>query len=471
MGAPHGGRLFGTDGVRGLANGELTAELALGLSVAAAAVLPAQDGAAPHGAEQHSSPERTAGARPTAVVGRDPRASGEFLSAAVVAGLASAGVDVVDVGVVPTPAVAHLTAELGATFGVMLSASHNPMPDNGIKFFARGGQKLADELEDAIAARYAAGEPVEGRPTGAAVGRVRLAPEGLERYVAHVVSAAPHRLDGLRVVVDAAHGAASVAAPEVLRRLGADVVAIGAQPDGLNINDGCGSTHLEPLRAAVLAHGADVGIAHDGDADRCLAVDAEGRDVDGDQILAVLALALRDEGRLAHDTVVATVMANLGFRLALQEQGLEVVETKVGDRYVLEAMRAGGFSLGGEQSGHVVLADSATTGDGVLTAVHLLGRMAATGRPLAELAAVMQRLPQVLLNVSGVDKSRVELDDQVSAAVSAAERELGSTGRVLLRPSGTEPVVRVMVEAPSADQAQGVADRLAGVVRSALALV
>ena len=467
VGAPQsGGRLFGTDGVRGLANGDLTAELALGLAVAAALVLPGHGTSATRRAVAGGGLAE----RPTAVVGRDPRASGEFLSAAVIAGIASAGVDVLDVGVIPTPAVAHLTAEFDADFGVMLSASHNPMADNGIKFFARGGHKLPDDLEDAIAARYFDGELTRSRPTGADVGRVRSVSDGPEHYVRHLVQSAPSRLDGLTVVVDCAHGAASETAPEVLRRLGAEVVVIGAEPDGLNINDGYGSTHLEPLRAAVLAHSADAGIAHDGDADRCLAVDASGEVVDGDQILAVLALGLRDAGRLAHDTVVSTVMANLGFRLALQAEGLRVVETAVGDRYVLEAMRVGGFVLGGEQSGHVVLSESATTGDGLLTAVHLLGRVAATKTPLAELAAVMQRLPQVLLNVSGVDKSRVEQDAEVRDAVAAAERELGDHGRVLLRPSGTEPVVRVMVEAPTADQAREVADRLAGVVRAALVL-
>ncbi|RZS90365.1 phosphoglucosamine mutase [Motilibacter rhizosphaerae] len=451
-----GTRLFGTDGVRGLANGVLTAELALGLSVAAAHVLPA----------------RAPGRRPTAVVGRDPRASGEFLAAAVVAGLASAGVDVLDAGVVPTPAVAFLTAELSADFGVMLSASHNPMPDNGIKFFAAGGRKLADELEDAVEADYRArlAGAQAPRPTGADVGRVRLLEDALERYVAHLVASAPARLDGLKVVVDCAHGAAYAAAPEALRRLGAEVVTVGAEPDGLNINDGCGSTHLEPLRAAVREHGADAGIAHDGDADRCLAVDADGEVVDGDQILAVLALALRDAGELAADVVVTTVMANLGFKIAMAREGLRVVETRVGDRYVLEAMREGGFVLGGEQSGHVVLASAATTGDGVLTAVHLLGRMARTGEPLAKLAAVVDRLPQVLVNVDGVDKARAGSDAELQAAVAAAEAELGERGRVLLRPSGTEPLVRVMVEAPTTAQAQAVADRLAGVVRERLAL-
>jgi phosphoglucosamine mutase len=446
-------RLFGTDGVRGLANRDLTAELALDLSVAAAHVL--------------GEAGEFAGHRPVAVVGRDPRASGEFLEAAVVAGLASAGVDVCRAGVLPTPAIAYLTAALGADLGVMLSASHNPMPDNGIKFFAKGGHKLDDVVEDAVEARLR--EPWQ-RPTGADVGRVRDYTEAFEEYVSHVVGSAPHRLDGLRVVVDCAHGAAFRAAPETLRRLGADVIAAFAEPNGLNINDGCGSTHIDRLRELVTEHDADAGIAVDGDADRCLAVSADGELVDGDQILAVLALAMAEQRALRADTVVATVMSNEGFRLAMRAAGLAVVDTAVGDRYVLEAMKVGGYSLGGEQSGHVILLDHGTTGDGLLTGVQLLARVAATGKPLAELAAVVERLPQVLVNVPGVDKSRVATDTTVQAAVTAAERELGDTGRVLLRPSGTEPLVRVMVEAATVKRADAVARDLAATVRARLSL-
>jgi phosphoglucosamine mutase len=447
------GRFFGTDGVRGLANRDLTAELALDLSVAAAHVL--------------GDVGVFEGHRPVAVVGRDPRASGEFLSAAVVAGLASAGVDVVDVGVLPTPAVAFLTADLGADLGAVISASHNPMPDNGLKFLSRGGHKLADDLEDAIERRL---REDWQRPVGAAVGRVREDATLGDRYVEHLLRSLPHRLDGLRVVVDAAHGAAHRVAPEALRRAGAEVVAIGDQPDGLNINDGYGSTHLEKLQAAVRAHGADLGVALDGDADRCLAVDAAGDVVDGDQILAILALAMRESGHLRDDTAVVTVMSNLGFKLAMAREGVSVVETAVGDRYVLDAMKAGGFSLGGEQSGHVILLDHATTGDGTLTSLHLLARVAAVGKPLAELAAVMDRLPQVLVNVKGVDKARAGSCEPLQAAVAEAEAELGETGRVLLRPSGTEPLVRVMVEAPSQEEATAVADRLATVVEAELSL-
>ncbi|MEZ0065453.1 phosphoglucosamine mutase [Streptacidiphilus sp. MAP12-20] len=450
------GRLFGTDGVRGLANVDLTAEMALGLSVAAAHVL------GDLGAFE--------GHRPVAVVGRDPRASGEFLEAAVVAGLASSGVDVLRLGVLPTPAVAYLTEALGVDFGVMLSASHNPMPDNGIKFLAKGGFKLDDAIEDAIEAHYERfGGEEPSRPTGAAVGRVRDHEAGLDQYVAHLVSVLPNRLDGLRVVLDTAHGAASTASPEAFRRAGAEIVhVIGAEPDGLNINDGVGSTHLDPLRAAVVEHGADLGLAHDGDADRCLAVDHEGNEIDGDQILAILALALREAGVLAKDTVVATVMSNLGFKLAMQREGIDLIQTAVGDRYVLESMKEHGYTLGGEQSGHVILLDHATTGDGTLTGLMLAARVAATKQTLAELAAVMTRLPQVMINVKGVDKARAAQDEVLLEAVAEAEAELGDTGRVLLRPSGTEPLVRVMVEAADTEQAHSVCERLAEVVRQRL---
>lgn len=450
------GRLFGTDGVRGVANADLTAEMALGLSVAAAHVL-AEAGT-------------FEGHRPTAVVGRDPRASGEFLEAAVVAGLASAGVDVLSVGVLPTPAVAFLTGSLGADLGVMLSASHNAMPDNGIKFFARGGHKLADELEDRIESVYDEhrhGEPWE-RPTGAAVGRVRSYDEGFEEYVAHLLGVLPNRLDGLKIVLDEAHGAAASVSPEAFTRAGAEVITIGAEPDGLNINDGCGSTHLGKLKAAVIEHGAALGVAHDGDADRCLAVDHTGEEVDGDQILAVLALAMRERSELRSETVVATVMSNLGFKLAMEREGIALVQTAVGDRYVLEEMKERGFALGGEQSGHVIILDHATTGDGTLTGLLLAARVAETGRTLKDLVSVMERLPQVLINVPDVDKSRVKTSADLAAAVSEAERELGSTGRVLLRSSGTEPLVRVMVEAADIDQARSVAGRLADAVKSAL---
>ncbi len=447
------GRLFGTDGVRGLANKDITAELALDLAVAAAHVL-AEAGA-------------FAGHRPTAVVGRDPRASGEFLSAAVIAGLASCGVDVHDAGVLPTPAIAFLTGQLHADIGVMLSASHNPMPDNGIKFFAKGGHKLEDALEDRIEQRL---RTDWDRPVGDQVGRVRSLDDGAARYVAHLLSVLPDRLDGLKVVIDAAHGAASVVSPQAFRAAGAEVIVIGAEPDGLNINDGYGSTHLGMLQTAVVEHQADLGIAHDGDADRCLAVDHTGATIDGDQIMAILALAMRDRGALNADTLVTTVMSNLGMFQALEREGITVRTTAVGDRYVLEDMRAHDFSLGGEQSGHLIFLDHSTTGDGTLTGLMLAARVAATKQTLHALASVMTRMPQSLINVKGVDKDSVEVNALVQEAVRAQEAELAGCGRVLLRKSGTEPVVRVMVEAATQEQAHATAARLADVVKRELAL-
>ena len=532
------GQLFGTDGVRGAAGHELTAGLAMRLATAAAEVLTgagsastgcgsatgsgpaaeANGSAASSGsaaeADRHSAASDAADSdaggadagsarrgRPLAVVGRDPRASGEFLEAAVVAGLAASGVDVVRLGVIPTPGVAHLTAELGAQFGVVLSASHNPAPDNGIKFFARGGVKLPDAVEDAIEARLlrgddggTAGHPVDAKtvsqgsgnavsaasgPTGvpgAGFGRVSDARDQRERYLAHLLSTLPggasgparsrSPLAGLRVVVDCANGAAAEYAPELLRRAGADVIAIGSQPDGLNINEGCGSTHLSALSAAVVESGADAGVAHDGDADRCLAVDAAGQVLDGDQILAVLALALHAQGRLAADTVVATVMANLGFRHAMRSAGLTVVETPVGDRYLIAAMLDGGYVLGGEQSGHIIMLEHATTGDGMLTGLHLLAEAVRQDRSLADLAGVMTRYPQVLINVPGVDKAKVTALPALADAIASAKAELGDAGRVLVRPSGTEPAVRVMVEATDAAQAERLAGHLADTVKA-----
>jgi len=442
------GRLFGTDGVRGLANADLTPELSLSVARAAAGVLADRDGTS----------------RPVAVVGRDPRASGEMLEAAVVAGLTSAGAEVLLAGVVPTPALAHLTAETGADLGVMISASHNPMPDNGIKLFSRGGLKLPDAVEAAIEQTVLSGASAGHRPTGAGIGRVRALPDAAERYIQHLLSTVAEPLTGLRLVVDCAHGAAAATAPEVYRRAGAIVHAIGDEPDGWNINDGIGSTHLGPLVEAVRRQGADVGIAHDGDADRCLAVTAQGEVVDGDAILAVCALALQEQGRLKDDTVVATVMSNLGFHHTMRAAGITVHTTAVGDRYVLEALRERGLSLGGEQSGHLVFLDHATTGDGLLTGLALLSRMRATGASLAELASVVHRLPQTLINVPVTDRMAVSESHAVAEAVNAVEEELGDTGRVLLRPSGTEQLVRVMVEAPSQEQADAVAARLAEVV-------
>jgi phosphoglucosamine mutase len=443
-------RLFGTDGVRGLANADLSPELAMSIAIAAAHVLAEAD-------QSHA---------PLAVVGRDPRASGEMLEAAVVAGLASAGATVIRVGVLPTPAVAYLTAEANADLGVVLSASHNPMPDNGIKLFAAGGHKLSDEVEDKIEAAVA--QPANWRrPTGAGVGRVHDLLDGAEHYVKHLVGSAPHSLEGIRVVVDCANGAASDVAPEAYRSAGATVVVINADPDGHNINDGCGSEHLEALSLAVKEHEADLGIAHDGDADRCVAMTADGEVVDGDQIMAILALGMREAGTLTRDTLVATVMSNLGLRLAMRREGITLVETAVGDRYVLEALRAEGLAIGGEQSGHVVLPAFATTGDGILIGLHLMARMAATGRSLADLSGVVTKLPQVLINVRVADKRSACVSPSVLAVVAEAESSLGETGRVLLRPSGTESLVRVMVEALTAEIAESVAARIADEVRAA----
>ncbi|BDB40657.1 MULTISPECIES: phosphoglucosamine mutase [Mycobacterium] len=443
------GRLFGTDGVRGVANRELTAELALALGAAAARHLASSTGPG----------------RRVAVIGRDPRASGEMLEAAVIAGLTSQGVDALRVGVLPTPAVAYLTGAYDADFGVMISASHNPMPDNGIKIFGPGGHKLDDDTEDQIENLVAGGPGL--RPVGAGIGRVVDAQDAADRYLRHVGKASTSRLDGLTVVVDCAHGAASTAAPSAYRAAGARVIAINADPNGLNINDGCGSTHLESLRAAVTAHRADLGLAHDGDADRCLAVDADGVLVDGDTIMVVLALAMKEAGELASDTLVATVMSNLGLHLAMRAAGVTVRTTGVGDRYVLEELRAGDFSLGGEQSGHIVMPALGSTGDGIVTGLRLMTRMVQTGSSLATLASAMRTLPQVLINVEVADKAAAAAAPAVQSAVARAEAELGDTGRILLRPSGTEPLIRVMVEAADEEIAQRLAASVADAVSSA----
>jgi phosphoglucosamine mutase len=434
--------LFGTDGVRGVANVDLTAELALDLAVAAAHVL-GEVGA-------------ISKIRPKAIVGQDSRASGEFLEAAIVAGLASAGVDVYKVGVLPTPAIAHLVASSGADLGVMISASHNPMPDNGIKFFAKGGGKLDDALELAIENRL--NEPWD-RPIGRDVGRVIVDESAAERYIYHLLSSLSVNLSGIKVVVDCANGAASEVAPEVYARAGAEVIAISNQPNGLNINENCGSTHLENLIAEVKKQGADLGIAHDGDADRCLAIDADGNLVDGDYILAILAKEWRVQ------TVVGTVMTNLGFIKAMTENGIAFEKTPVGDRYVLENMLTNGHKLGGEQSGHIIMRDFANTGDGLLTALQLMSVMAKSKKSLKELAKIMVRFPQVLINVDGVNKANLITSKAIAAAIGDNESKLGANGRILLRASGTEPLVRVMVEAESEVVAGEIAQKLATLVR------
>src|SRR6476659_4423295 len=452
-------RLFGTDGVRGVAGDELTASLALNLSVAAGAVL---------GRAEAGQGDAGHGRRPVAVVGRDPRASGECLEAAVVAGLASAGVDVLRLGVIPTPGVAYLAGALNTSFGVVISASHNPAADNGIKFFGPGGVKLPDATEDAIEARL--GDSETQAPTTRAFGRVSDARAVHELYLDHLLATLPEQpqppLAGLRIVADCAHGAAYLIAPQALRRAGAEVITIGDEPDGLNINEGCGSTALGPLSAAVVEHGADAGIAYDGDADRCLAVDADGQPLDGDQIMTVLATGLKEAGRLAGDAVVVTVLRNPGFHVAMRDAGIAVIETPVGDKHVSAAMRDGGYTLGGEQSGHIIMLEHATTGDGVLTSLQLLAAVNRHGVPLAAAAKMMPKYPQVLVNVPG-DASR--LGPRTDAAVRRAEAEIGGDGRVLVRPSGTEPKIRLMIQARDAALAERVVGQLAEDVRRALA--
>ena len=445
-------RLFGTDGVRGVANQEISADFALKLAQAAAIVLGATS--------------RDRGERPRAVIAKDPRISSDFISAAVSAGLASSGVDVFDAGVIPTPACAYLTADLDADFGVMISASHNPATDNGIKFFARGGNKLPDQVEDEIESEF--GQLL--LPIGSSVGKISRFSDAEDRYLIHLLSSLRTKLDGLKIVVDCAHGAASAISPQAFADAGAKVIVIGADPDGNNINSGYGSTHLSALQAAVLEHKVDMGIAHDGDADRCLAVDELGHIIDGDKIMAILATAMKARGELARNTLVATVMSNLGLKIAMQQAGIEMLETGVGDRYVLEQMREGGYTLGGEQSGHIIFSQFATTGDGILTGLQLAAEVASTGKKLSELASVMETYPQVLINVPGVDKSRVDQDGELQELVETAQAELGSNGRVLLRASGTESLVRVMVEAREMGDAQGWAERIAIKVEQRLKL-
>ncbi|MDU7731603.1 MAG: phosphoglucosamine mutase [Actinomyces sp.] len=447
-------RLFGTDGVRGLANGELTAQLALELGEAAARHIA-------------GGPKKN-GDKPRAIIGRDTRISGEFLDHAISAGLAASGMDVTRIGVVSTPTVAHLTAAENVDLGVMISASHNPMPDNGIKFFARGGFKLADSVEDGIEKLLGADWD---RPTGAEVGEVHYDDDWAKHsYIEHLVTSVGSDLHGVRIAVDCANGGASDIGPQALREAGADVVVMNSSPDGRNINDNCGSTHPEQIQAVTVASGADFGVAYDGDADRCLAIDRHGNLIDGDKIMGALALAMHEAGELDHDTLVVTIMSNLGLKLAMEKAGITTVQTAVGDRYVLEAMIEGGFALGGEQSGHVIARHHATTGDGVLTSMLLARLVHESGRDLADLTAPIERLPQTLINVSGVDKARLHDDQALADEVAAAEKTLGETGRVVMRPSGTEPLVRVMVEAASEDEADRIAQHLADVVRDRLAL-
>ena len=451
-------RLFGTDGVRGLANAELTADLALHLAQAASQVLTQG---------RHADEVRAEGRKPRAIVARDPRISGEFLTAAVSAGLASSGIDVLDAGVLPTPATAFLVGDIRADFGVMISASHNKAPDNGIKFFSFGGTKLPDEVEDRIE------KALEGPrllPTGGGVGRIRRFADAEDRYILHLLATLDVSLEGLHVVIDCANGAAAGISPRAFKDAGAKITVIGSDPDGLNINEGCGSTDLALLQQTVLETGADLGIAHDGDADRCLAVDAAGNIIDGDHLMAIVAVSLKKRGLLAHNTLVATVMSNLGLEIAMEANGITLARTAVGDRYVLDEMQATGFNLGGEQSGHIIFRDHSTTGDGLLTGLQVAAEMARTGKTLAELATVMTALPQILVNVKGVDHKKLSTDEPIAALVAELEAELGDTGRILLRPSGTEPLVRVMVEAATQERADEVAHHIAALVTERLGL-
>ena len=439
--------LFGTDGVRGVAGVDLTAELAFNLSTAAASVL--------------ADLGEFAGHRPTAIVGQDSRASGQYLEEAICRGLSSAGIDVYRVGILPTPAISFLVKDRGADLGVMISASHNPASDNGIKFFDRSGSKLADQIEAKI--ESVLGKTVEST-NGA--GKVIEDLEAKESYIQNLLKSLDGNLSGLKVVIDCANGAASFVAPDVLKRAGAEVIAISASPNGLNINDNCGSTHLENLIEAVKSQGADIGIAHDGDADRVLAIDEKGSVIDGDFILGILA----QDMELPTKTVVGTVMTNLGLIKALEEKGIKFIATAVGDRYVLEEMLAGGHLLGGEQSGHIIMSKYANTGDGLLTALQLISKLKKSGKSASELASFMKRYPQVLINVSGVAKEKLASNQVIAKAVSDTQQRLEDKGRVLLRASGTEALIRVMIEAQDLSLAQELASELATLVKSELSL-
>jgi len=441
------GRLFGTDGVRGIANAELSPDLAYRLGRAGAVFL--KEG------------ER----KPRIIIGKDTRLSGDMLEAAMTAGLTSAGADVLRVGVVSTPAVAFLVRELGADGGVMISASHNPAEYNGIKFFTREGYKLPDEVEDRIEELVLTEADDLPRPTGEGIGRVFPAEAEVEKYIQYLMSTIRANLSGLKIVVDTANGSATDIAPTVLRRLGAEVIAINDRPNGLNINVACGSTHPQALQQAVLHHGADLGLAHDGDADRVIAVDEKGQVVDGDHIMAICGLDLLRKGRLKDNTIVATVMSNLGLDLAMKRAGGRVLKTKVGDRYVLEEMLKRDLTLGGEQSGHLIFLEHSTTGDGILTALQLLGVLKERGEPLSSLAAVVQKMPQVLLNFRVQRKEGLEENPRIQAAIQRAEEELGEMGRVLVRPSGTEPLIRVMLEGPNKGRLEEIGREIGRVIQ------
>ena len=444
-------RLFGTDGIRGVANKDLTPELAYKLGRAATVLFG----------------EETA--QPTLLIGRDTRISGSMLEAAMAAGICSAGGQAILAGVVPTPAVAYLTRKLSAQAGVVISASHNPYQDNGIKFFAGTGYKLPDAVEDKLEELILSGEDHLPRPYGENVGTISHRHDLLQDYMDYVASTVPVDFSGIKAVVDCSHGAAYEAAPQLFRRLGAEVVVLNAAPSGININDNCGSTHLDGLQQAVIQHQAHIGIAHDGDADRCLAVDEQGRIVDGDQIMVLCALNLMKQGHLKDNTLVATVMSNIGLHKAIKEAGGRVVVTPVGDRYVLEAMLAQGYVLGGEQSGHIIFGEYNTTGDGILTALQLMTALKQSGRRLSDLGALMTRYPQLLVNIRLSSKEGWDTNHAIAAAIAAGEAELGDSGRILVRPSGTEPLIRVMAEGPSKADLERIVGTVAAVIRRELA--
>jgi len=444
------GKYFGTDGVRGVANAELTPELAYKIGRCGGYVLTK---------EAH---------QPKVVIGLDTRISGPMLEAALIAGLLSIGASVVRLGVVSTPAVAYLTKELGADAGVMISASHNPVEDNGIKFIAGDGFKLSDETELEIEALLDAEKDELPRPVGGDIGTVTVDEGAKQRYLDFLKTTVKGDFSGLKIVLDCANGAAYELAPAIFRELGADVTTVGAEPDGRNINAGVGSTHPEYLREKVLEHGADLGLSFDGDADRLIAIDEKGEEVDGDYILCIVGDRLKREGKLAADTIVTTVMANIGFFKGTESIGLKTAKTAVGDRYVMEEMRRGGYNLGGEQSGHVIFLDYITTGDGILTALQLVETVAASGKKLGELKGLMRKFPQKLVNVRVADKSLYNGNAAIEEAVKQVEAELGDNGRVLVRPSGTESLIRVMAEGPDKEQVEAYVGLIANVVKREL---
>jgi len=446
------GKYFGTDGVRGVANKELTPELAFKLGRCGGFVLT----------------KDKQGTRPKVIIGRDTRISGHMLEGALTAGLLSIGVEVMRLGVISTPGVAFLTRALGADAGVMISASHNPVPDNGIKFFGGDGFKLTDELEAEIEALIDAEEDTLPRPVGAEMGVVMDYREGGQKYISHLKTTVKNKFENLKVVLDCANGAVSSIAPQLFCDLGADAILLANNPDGLNINEGCGSTHPEKLQEAVLEHNADLGLSFDGDADRLIAVDEKGNIIDGDHIMFILADSMAKNMKLKRNTVVSTVMSNIGFYKAIEDANIEAKQTKVGDRYVMEEMIKGGYSLGGEQSGHIIMLDYNTTGDGMLTAIQLLDVIVSEGKPLSQLASRMRKYPQILVNVPVVDKSKLEGNERIIEAIGKVEEQLGNSGRVLVRPSGTEPIVRVMAEGPSEEELQHYVDRIVEVVKTEL---